>query len=173
MTNDSTYKPLRRYLAQLHTYAQNIEVTFRKAVEDTAQVGREAEAAEIDFKAFTEEWTAMLLVAQDLADENGKLAVFAESWADLLLTIRAKIAANEELRVMLETSLANKIGNAELIGQNIGWLAEVTPEWIANYISLVRSEGIMRDAIEIADGRGEPATLRLKWMANKLKELGY
>jgi hypothetical protein len=167
-------KPLDRYLQQLHTYAQNIEETFRKAVEDTSQVGREAEAAQIDFEAFAESWAAMLLVSHELADEAGiDLAVFASSWADLLLTIRAKIASNKELAEIMQTSLTNKIGNAQLISINFDWLEEVTPGLIADKNMMIRSQPIMDDSLAELARRGEPATLRLHWMAEWLKKNGY
>lgn len=167
-------KPLDRYLKQLHTYAQNIEETFRKAIEDTDQVGREAEAAQLDFEAFAESWTAMLPVVHDLAEAAGvDPSVFASSWADLLITIRAKVASNKELAEIMQTSIANKIGNAQLISLNFEWLEEVTPGLIADKITMVRSEGIMKDAIEELISRGEPATLRLHWLAESLKENGY
>lgn len=167
-------KPLDRYLAQLHAYAQNVEETVRRGVEDTAQLGREAEAVQLDFEAFAESWTAMLPLAHDLAEAAGvDPSVLASGWGDLLLTIRAKVAANKELAEILQTSIANKIGNAQLISINFEWLEEVTPDLIADKLSMIRSQGIMDNALEELQRRGEPATERLKWQAEWFKKNGY
>lgn len=167
-------QPLDRYLRQLHAYAQNTEVTIRKMIEDTAQVGREAEAARLDFTVFAASWAAMLLTIQELADEAGiDLAVFASSWADLLLTIHALVTSNKELGEMMQASISNKVSNAILISQNLEWLNEVTPGLIANQISMIRSQDIMNDAMAELASRGEPPALRLKWLAEWLKKNGY
>lgn len=168
---DSTYKPLRRYLAQLHAYAQTVEVSIRKMIEDTEQTDREALAAEADFAVFVESWAAMLLTTQDLADEAGiDLAVFGSGFADLLITIHALAASNQELREMMQASISNKIGNAELIGQNIEWMQEVTPDWLANYLTMIRRQDIMTDAIDILKNRGEAGMERRRWLREALGE---
>lgn len=167
-------QPLDRYLTQLHTYAQNVEETVRRGVEDTTRLGAEAEAVQLDFELFAENWAAMSSVAHDLAEAAGvDPSVFASSWADLLLTIRAKIASNKELAEILQTSIANKIGNAQLISINFEWLEEVTPGLIADKLSMVRSQGIMNDSLDELANRGDPAMERLKWLAAWLKKNGY
>lgn len=168
---DSTYKPLRRYLAQLHTYAQTVEITIRKMIEDTEQTDREALAAESDFSVFVDSWTAMLLTTKDLADEAGiDLAVFGSGFADLLITIHALAASNKELRDMMETSISNKIGNAELIGQNIRWMQEVTPEWLTDYILIIPRQDIIAVAIDLLKERGERGMERRAWLRKALGE---
>lgn len=166
-------KPLDRYLEQLRTWVQGVEELIRKSV-DTAQEGREAEAANLDFEALLEKWTAMLPALHDLVDAAGvDPSVFASSFADLLITIRAKVAANKELAEVLQTSIANKIGNAQLISINFEWLEEVTPDLIADKLSMIRSQGIMDNALEELQRRGEPATERLKWIVAWLRNNGY
>lgn len=167
-------KPLDRYLEQLRTCTQNLEEAFRRDIENTAQVGQEAEAVDLHVIAFIENWTAMLPVIHGLAEARGvDPAVFASSWADLLLTIREKVASNEELREMMQQSITNKVGNAQLISINFEWLEEVTPGLIADKMTMIRSEGIMKNSLDELAGRGEPATLRLHWMGAWLKENGY
>lgn len=174
MTTDSTYRPLKHYLKRLHVYAQTVEVTILKMIEDTEQTDREALATEADFAVFAESWAAMLLTVKDMADETDiHLAVFGSGFADLLRTIHALAASNKELREMMQKSISNQIANAGLMGQNIEWLAEVTPEWIANYMSMIRSQDIMDDSLTELASRGEPATLRLHWLGAWLKENGY
>lgn len=167
-------KPLDRYLAQLHAYAQNVEETVRRSVEDTAQLGREAEAVQLDFEAFLESWTAMLPVLHDLMDDAGvDPSVLASGLADIFITIRARVDLDKRLAEILRTSIANKIGNAQLISINFEWLEEVTPGLIADKLSMIRSQGIMDDSIAELDSRGDPATERLWWLAEALKKNGY
>lgn len=167
-------KPLDRYLTQLHTYAQAVEVSVRQMIEVTAQEGREAEAAELDFTTFIASWTAMLPEVCALADEAGvDLAVFVASWTDLLATIEDRVASNEALRETMQASISNKISNARLISQNFEWLEEVTPALIADKITMIRSQNIMNNSLTELASRGQPATLRLHWMAEWLKDNGY
>lgn len=167
-------KPLDRYLTQLHAYAQNVEETVRRSVEDTAQLGREAEAVQLDFEAFLESWTAMLPVLHDLMDDAGvDPSVLASGLADIFITIRARVALDKRLAEIMQTSIANKIGNAQLISINFEWLEEVTPTLIADKLSMIRSQPIMDDALEELQRRGEPATERLKWMVAWLRNNSY
>lgn len=175
MTANPADKPLDRYLEQLHAYAQTVEVSVRQMIENTTQEGREVKAAEGDFATFAASfapaWAAMLPEVCAFADKAGiDLAVFAASWEDLLVTIHARLASNEALRVTMQTSISNKIANAQLISQNFQWLEEVTPTLFADRVSMVRSQEIMADAIEEVKRRGEPATLRLKWLKEALKD---
>lgn len=174
MTANPADKPLDRYLKQLHGYAQTFEVAVRQMIEDTADVGREAEAAKVDFAAFVTSWAAMLPEVCALADEAGvDLAVFAASWEGLLITIHARLASNEALREAMQRSISNNIANAQLISKNFQWLEEVTPVLIADKITMIRSEEIMDDSIVEAKSRGEPAMQKLRWMAAALKKNGY
>lgn len=174
MTANPSDKPLDKYLKQLHGYAQTFEVAVRQMIEDTTDVGREAEAANADFTTFVASWAAMLPEVCDLAlaDEAGiDLAAFAASLEDLLVTIAARIAANEALREAMKRSISNNIANAQLISQNFQWLEEVTPVLFADRVSMMRSEEIVVAAIEEVKRRGEPATLRLKWLKAALKDV--
>lgn len=166
-------KPLDRYLEQLRTWVQSVEEMIRESV-DTAQEGREAEAANLDFEALLKNWTAMLPATHDLVDAAGvDPSVFASSFADLLMTIREKVAADKRLAEILQTSIANKIGNAQLISINFEWLEEVTPGLIADKITMIRSQGIMNDSMDELASRGEPATERLRWQAEWLVKNGF
>lgn len=174
MTTKSMNKTLDDNLRRLHTYAQNVETTVRRGVEDTAQVGREAEAVNLDFVAFLDNWTAMLPVVHDLADDAGvDPSVLASGWGDLLLTIRGRVAANEELRETMETSIANKIANALMIVRNLDLLAEIDFIMIANQVSLIKDVQTVRAAVGEIKKRGGDGLERLQWFADALKENGY
>lgn len=172
MTANPSNKPLDRYLKQLHGYAQTFEVAVRQKIEDVTQEGEEAEATKDNFAVFLSSWAAMLPEVCGLADEAGiDLAVFAASLEDLLVTIADRVDSNERLREAMQTSISNKIANAQLISRNFQWLEEVTPVLFADRVSMMRTEAIVIDAIEEVKRRGEPATLRLKWLKEALKDV--
>lgn len=174
MTAKTPREILDDNLRRAHAYAQAIEETFRKAIEKTTQVGREAEAVQIDFEAFAKNWAAMPAVAHDLAEAAGvDPSVFASSWGDALITIREQALENEAFKRTMQTSISDKIANARFLEWNFQWLEEVTPALIADFLSMVRSQGIMDDSLDELASRGEPATERLKWMAEWLKKNGY
>lgn len=174
MTNDSGSKAVRFALARLQTRTQNLEEMINQAILETDQEGREAAAVEIDFETFVKSWTAMLVDVHDLADKAGiDLAVLASGLADLFLTIEVRLAHNEELREMMQRSLTTGVANIRTLADNIQWLNEVDANLIADYISMVRSQAIMDDAIAEIINRGEPATDKLRWIAESLKKRGY
>jgi hypothetical protein len=143
-------RTLSEHLRRLHLFTQYAEEKIRAAIQKTEQMGTEAEeVGGIDLK----EW--------------------ADSYADLLITIRLVVLNNQELQTIFEASLANKVANAIVMAENWELLSQVDYCLIAAGISQVRDRATMVAAItEIARRGGEGAS-RLEWLAKALEREGY
>lgn len=144
-------KTQSEHLRRLHAFTQNAEEKLRLALQQTEDMGAEAE-------------------------DVGKapdLATWIDSYADLLITIRLVVLGNEELQKIFEVSIANKVANAITLAENWELLQRVDASLIACSITQVQDQETMNDAITLAEKWGGEGAQRLGWLVKALKKNGY
>lgn len=154
--NNAPSQSLSEHLRRLHQFTQKAEEKVRDAIKATEQLGVEAEEAKL---------------AGEAHDIN--LSEIIACYADLLITIRGLVLSNEELKMLWEASLANKVANAITLAEAWQLLTQIDYILIAAEISQVRDREIMKAAVGEIARRGGGGVDRLKWLSEALKREGY
>lgn len=163
MTTKTLHGSLTQHLRRLHTHAQNVEEPTRSLIQAAEKMEPEVVQSEKDKAEFEDA----------LADLNARFQVFSDRYANLLLEFKFVTSHSKEIKEMLNESLANKISDAVMLGENMDILAQVDHIFLANQVAMVLDQGTVEMAVKELLSRGEEGREKLEWLSEALQKNGY